>query len=487
MSNKRRLIRGSAWAISGTVVSNVFALVVLAILARHLTPHDFGMIAFIVLFIEVSTGILLSGLPDALARQKQWDDELASSALWANFAVALLLIALSAAGALVLWQIGSTTSALLLLALSPAFLIDSSIGIADSRMRFDFRFRGSAARQITGTAVGGVLAIAAVLAGFGLWALVIQRIAGSLAQAVLVWSVLGWRPHLRFSWGKLRPVVEYSLHLTGANALAQVNFRAVDFAIGVFLGPSALAMYQIAGRGLNILTQATIAPVQRVALVTFAKLDDAEAVGRAYLKTTRFVALASFPVFIGMAAIAHDFIPLMFGPQWGQASIILVFMALMVGAYSMSYFYAPALSALGRSKPVFNYYVVTTLSSALVATIFAQFGLVWMAAAMTVRSYLVLPLALHFVKRETGLHPIELVRAMVPLALASATMAGSLVAMQHYLLADWQPLLRMVATIVAGGILYPLALLVFARGEVRLAVGEFAPGLASRFARILGR
>lgn len=483
MSNKARLIRNSLWAVSGTVLNNLFSLVVLAILARSLTPHEFGLVAFAALFIEISSGVMLSGLPDALAREKSWDDRLASSAFWANCGIGLAFLLVTAAIAPLLAE----RPALILLALAPTFLIEAASGVADARMRFDLRFKGLAARQVAGTIAGGLAAIGVLMAGGGIWALVAQRLVAALAQSVLLWAVVRWRPQFTFSMAHLRPAIRYSMHMMGVNALSQINFRAVDILIGAIAGPAALGVYQIAGRFLNMLVQTTVAPIQRVAMVSFAKLHDSDAIGRAYVRTTRLVGLATFPAFLGMAAVARDFIPVLVGPQWGEASIVLIFMSLIVLPYTLTYFSAPALAAAGHSAPLLRYNVLMTASTIAAATLSAPFGVIWVAAAHSLRANLMLPAALGVVGKHLNVSARSALAGLAAPGLCAAAMALLVGVGGPVVLAGLSPLARLPILVAAGALIYLLLMATFGRAALAEALSEGASLVPARLARFLPR
>lgn len=477
MSIKGSLLKNSAWSVSSVLVNQLFGFIVLAVLARYIVPTQYGIVAFAVVFIEFTRTIMLAGLPDALVRQKQWDEEFASTVFWANMAMATALSLATALAGLIIIFAGSTTLGYVFLALAPGFLLDAVAASPDAKLRHDFKFSTISVRDVSANFLGGIIAIVAVVSGLGLWAIVIRRMATAVLSVALLWSVTDWRPRFTFSFPLLKPVIAYSWHLMTANLLGQLNFRGVEFILGAFAGPTALALYQIAGRGLNMILAATILPLQRVALTAFSKLPDERAVGSAYLRITNMTALITFPVFIGAAVISEEFVALSFGPAWQAAGAIMALQALLVGPHTLNYFSTPAISAVGKSRLIARYnmfMIVTTIATTAAA---APFGVFWVALANSIRAHLILPVALQNLKRGVGVPPIQALMGLAAPAAAAAIMAAAMLLARRYLLADLSPLARLAIMVPAGGILYGLAICGLAPDRVRAAFSTVSPGL----------
>ena len=97
MTRKRKLIGGSAWSVGGLASNQIVGLLILAFLARHLEPRDFGIVAVVVLILDLTRDLMLAGLPDYLVRNAKWDDRLATSSFWFQFSLGAVLGGLSVA------------------------------------------------------------------------------------------------------------------------------------------------------------------------------------------------------------------------------------------------------------------------------------------------------------------------------------------------------------------------------------------------------
>lgn len=459
------IFSGAAWSIISTLAGNVLSLVVLIVLARHLTPNDFGSVAFVVLFVEITSGVLLSGLPDALVRQKVWDDNLASSVFWANAGLGGALTVLAIGGTVLLWGAGLQDIALLVLALSPSFAIEALNSGIDAHLRFEFRFRDIAARQIVGTITGGISALIAVFCGFGVWSLIIQRISSLLAQSLMLLIASQWRPKLKFHLRDIRSITPYALHTMGVYALGQINIRGAEIVIGICSGTYSLGIYQIANRGLNLLYQVTLAPVQRVSLVSLSKIDGNRGIALEYVKIVSVLGVVILPIFFGMAVISKDFISIVFGNNWSESGLVMAVISLCALPNLIHYLTSPALSAAGKSRELLNYVAILTFSTIMVTIIGSTMGIIWIVVANTIRSYVCVPINLRVLNKSIGVPPLNVLTGLLPSASAASLMALITFVISKLFLNDFGSHARVAFCVLIGFFLYISILLIIGKNQ----------------------
>lgn len=481
---KRSLAASSFWSVSAVIVNQLFTFVVMAVVARILLPKDFGIVAFASVFIELTRSVMLGGLPEALVREKIWSDSRASTAFWANVGLSLVVGTLTALCAVILTA--TSTRGLLgpvLLALAPCFLLDGLSAAHEAKMRHEFQFKALARRSIIANLGGGIVSLALALAGAGVWALVAQRIVTSILQAAILWASSHWRPKPVFEWPVLRAMLAFSVPMMGSRLLGQLNLRGVEFVLGLLGGPVALGVYRLAYRGLNLLIQSTITPVQSASLSAFSKLKNEEDVCRAYLRVTKMTALLSFPVFFGAAAIAKDFVALAFGPQWTEAGPAMQFLAWMVAPATLTYFLNPAMAAVGRSKLIFGQSMAKAISYVGVACLTAPHGAVAVALGQACVAYAGLPFAMLTLKKGIGVKLRDSLDSIWAPAVAAGLMSLSVIALQKFALSEAHSIVRLVISVGAGLPLYLLALRLIGWRHVQFVwndVGQLLPGPGRR-------
>jgi PST family polysaccharide transporter len=334
-------------------------------------------------------------------------------------------------------------------------------------------------RTVVASLVSGLIGIVMAFQGFGVWALVANRLVAALLQTIVIWRATFWRPRLIFSGTAFREMFGFGIHLLGARLLGHLNGRVPEFVIGFFLGTVALAFYRVGARTLNFLVQSTIQPLQTTALSALSRLPDAHAVSNGYIRLTRATALVSFPVFLGAAAVAPDFILVCFGEKWGPSAPIMTALALVVAPATLVYFADPALTAVGRTKLILVSSLARIMLSTVVALATVTFGSVAVAAGQTARAHVTTPVTLLMLSRGIGLPVKEAVRNLVAPCGSALAMAAVVTALRLTLLSDFTAPIRLLGSVLIGSVLYIGLLLILAPRYTSDTLHELLPLLPS--------
>jgi len=177
MSIKANFAKSGMWMVTGAIFNNLSSTAIFIVLARLLTPVQFGIVAFATIFIDLSRVLVVAGIPDALIQRKEWDDKVASSAFWTNIAIASLICALIGGIATpISYFVYDATFALVLLALSLALFVEAITAVHTAKLRREFRYKAIASRNMAANVLGGAIGIALAWIGWGVWALVVSRL-----------------------------------------------------------------------------------------------------------------------------------------------------------------------------------------------------------------------------------------------------------------------------------------------------------------------
>src|SRR5262249_37306303 len=222
----------------------------------------------------------------------------------------------------------------------------------------NMRFRSIAMVEITSTFVSGVLGIGAAVMGAGYWALVIQAVSLEAIYLVLITYINGL-PDLPWSATTARSLWSFSSRIMGADLVNYVSGNFDKLVVARFLGATALGLYSLAFRVLQ-LTLAVCGQVGRVVLPTFARLqDDRERLARTFLAVTESVSLAVVPAMTLTILIAPVGVPAVLGAAWVDAVVPLQFVAAMTIPWILVSLMGPLTVAVGRADCEFYWSVVT--------------------------------------------------------------------------------------------------------------------------------
>jgi O-antigen/teichoic acid export membrane protein len=475
MSIKKKLAGSALWISLGAGFQQLSGFVIFVILARLLSPQQFGIVAFAAIFIDIGRIFVASGVSDALVRRTDWNDDFASTAFWINLGVSILVVfvCVFAIGPAV-GAAGHQDLGLVLSILACTLLVDALSLALTAKLRRDFAYKKIATRNVASNVVGGVAGIALAFLGFGVWALVFQRVATSVLTCLVTWSMVGWRPRFVFSKAHARELVQFSAGLIGSQLLATANSQAIPLILGFALGPVPLAIYRAGNRGLRLVTQLTIAPLQQAALPAFSQVPPTS-LATNYCRVTRATSLLSCPIFVGAAAVAPDFVAICFGDRWTASGPVMAMLGLMVGASTLGYFLSPVLIAVGQARRLFLFYAIAVAGNVLFTTATLPFGLMIIAAAQTVRAYLAVPVTLGVLHRAIGLRPVDAVKG-IALPLLSAFLMGAVVfGLRVFVLDGFHATARLAIVVPIGVFVYFGILRIFARRFLQENLNELMP------------
>jgi len=327
---KGRTVRGVAVTALSAGLEKCLALITVAVMARILTPRDYGLVgmvtaitAFIAVFSEL-------GLSAATIQKVELTRGQVSTLFWVNIAFgALLTVVTVALAPVVAWFFQEPKLLRITMALGAGFLIGGAGVQHSALMSRDMKFGLLAAANLISLAVGSIAGIMAAAARLGPWALVVMSLSTSLAFVAAVWLLAGWVPGLPVRGSGVRPMLRFGGNLAAFNI---VNYfaRNLDKALlGRVWGADAVGFYT-RGYNLMMLPIGTVAgPLGRVMIPALSRLQhDHARLGRAYGQAMELVALVTFPMMVGLAALAADVVPLVFGPQWGP--VVPIFRVLCV-------------------------------------------------------------------------------------------------------------------------------------------------------------
>jgi O-antigen/teichoic acid export membrane protein len=315
----------------------------------------------------------------------------------------------------------------------------------------------------------GVTATAGFAAGLGVWALVLGSYASVTTDVVLSWALARWRPHpRRASLAMWRELIAYGKHVTAAELVRRTSAETVTAILGRFVGTGALGQYQY---GLRVAERPLGALVDSVSYVLFPALariaDDEERFRRGSLRALRWLSVVAFPASLLLLALGEPLVVLLFGERWRDAGRAVMAMSLHTAGRSLFSLAAHMAAAAGRPELVLRMHTVA--GAALLASTLALlgFGLVGVAAALSVSAIVAAAYALLRAARLVGIPVASITREVYPPLAAALVMAALLIPLDRLFVesasrqpASALPLLGLELVLAAAVYLSALAILV---------------------------
>jgi O-antigen/teichoic acid export membrane protein len=460
-----RTLRGTAWAYGSYVGGQALVLVSTAILARLLTPGEFGVVALALVFITLLDTISDLGLSPALVISSE--DELRERAMTVftvTVALGALLSALTAAVAPLAALFFDQPELLGLLAVLGLNFFVRALGAthyALAQKRMDFRSRTAA--ELASVLTRGATGIVLALVGFGAWSLVVGYLAGTVVLTATLWALVPWRPTGRPSRAQLPRMLRFGSTLTGVDILAAVISQVDYVFIGRVLGAHALGLYALGFRVPQMLIISLAVVAGRVLFPAFASVDR-EALGRAYLVSLRYATIVALPLAVGVAVLAEPLVLTLFGERWEAAVDCMRVLSLYAFSVALGIPAGIAYKATGRAGILLKLAVPRAALVVISIALFVNEGIVAVAACQAGAAGLFAVIGIVIATRMLELRPARLAAAILPAVVATAGMGAAVLAIA---LAIETPSVALAVGIPAGAALYAALLRLTAPDVVR--------------------
>jgi O-antigen/teichoic acid export membrane protein len=350
--------------------SQASSFLVFLVLARLLPPEAFGLVAFAATLLAFAQIVINQGFALAIVQRERLDPEHIDTAFWTGIGLSLVLVAFVVGLAEPIAALaGEPELAPLLPWLSLGILLGSLSAVHVALLQRELRFRLLTLRTLVASTIGGLTGVAMALSGFGVWSLVGQQLTTMGVSVLVLWTSSDWRPGIRVSRTHFGDLFQFGISIVGSNIARFFARRSDRLLIGYLLGPAELGIYVIAFRTVDALIDLVNASLRQVAVPVFSRMQgDPTRLLRALYSATRTTSLVSFPAFAGLAALAPELVPALFGSQW-EASIPIRFGKLL-GGYVVPAFGSAvvALIAIGITwtigKHVSVYFTLATSTAA---------------------------------------------------------------------------------------------------------------------------
>ena len=490
-SLQRRVARGLTWTLIDTWGSQLIGLVIFAILARLLTPVDFGLVALAAVFVSFAALFVDLGLGDALIQRRALTRSQIDTAFWVSMAIG---IGLAIAGILIAYPISVLVNepavAPIIAVLAITFVITALSTVQISLLRRELAFRRLAVRRLIALIASGVVGIAAASLGYGAWALVAQQLSYGTVSVIALWTVSPWRPRLHATRTDFRELSSFGIKVVSSDALGYASRNADNLLVGTFLGPAALGLYAVGYRILETTQTLLVAGSRKLAFPVLSHMQaDIGRLRRAYGRVNRLVAVVIMPGYIGLALVAQEAIMVLFGQRWAQSGPVAAVLFLIGPALTVQVFSGSLLNATGHPGITLRFRILATTTHVIgfliAVTVFRD--IVAVAAAFVIGTYLLMPLNLYLQQRYAGIPIADHLLQLRWIAFATLVTAAAVLAAKVALLGQVSTIVLLAAEVAAGVIAFGVTLLLVERDLVRELVGVAAqtiPG-AERVARAI--
>jgi O-antigen/teichoic acid export membrane protein len=423
-------------AAGGYAAAQALNLAVYLVLARLLSPADFGVFAAATVLLGFMTLVTESGMTSALIhREGRMEEALSTASVWALIGGVGLSLGSLAVSPLIGSFFDSSEIGAIAAAMSGVVLLRTLTSVPSAILQRSFSFLRRLIVEPAQVVAFGAIAIVAAANGLGAWALVAGQYGGALIDVVLSWALVSFRPRLRLASREMwRELAAYGRHILVATMVLRAGETSDTVIVGKFLGEGPLGQFRYAVRLAMTPFQLLLAAAAYVLFPAFARISaERQRFHAAFLRSLRWMCVLGFPSGLILVPLGVPLAVLLFGDVWREAGYAAMGMGLYTGASSLSSLASEALKADGRPDRLTRMHAGTAVLTVVSMLALLPLGLSAVAVGLSIGAVAGAVIGLFYTVRIVEVAARDIIREIWPPLLAALAMAAVMVPVEFLL------------------------------------------------------
>lgn len=452
-SLKSKTVKGVVWSSIERFSTQGVQFLIMIIMARLLTPKDYGLIGMLAIFLAVAQSLIDSGFSQALIRKQNRTDVDNSTVFYFNIIVSCslyLILFITAPFVADFYNQPELTSVMRVVCLG---VILNSLAVVQRALltvRIDFKTQAKA--SLSAAVFSGCIGIVLAYSGFGVWALVVQQLLNLSVNTLLLWIFSKWRPIAVFSWDSFHELFAFGSKMLASGLLDTLYRNIYPIVIGKLFSASSLGHYTRAQQFSEFPSSNITGIIQRVTYPVLCGIqDDMERLTNVYRKFLKLSAFVIFPFMMGLSAVAKPFINISLGSQWefcGQLLQVICFAMMWYPIHSIN---LNLLQVKGRSDLFLRLEIIKKILGITVLCITAPFGLIVMCYGQIFNSIVALAINTYYTGKLINVGFIRQMKDLLPTILLSLTMFRTILLVNGLIESN---MYRLIIGIMVGIVVY---------------------------------
>lgn len=425
-SLKKKTIKGVAWTSLNQVLNMGLGFVIGVILARLLSPSDYGLLAMIAVFNTIAFAFLDSGFGNALIRKPDLTEDDNTTAFFFNLVAGVVLFG-------IIWVIAPWVSAFYdkpiltsLLRAEGSLLIVSSFKIVqNTQLTRALNFKAKMIIRVVSNILGGASGIISAYCGLGVWALVVMHVADAIISLILLWLISPWRPRGRWNKQSFNYLWGYGSKLLASGLLDTIYNNIYPIVIGKFYSASDLGQYSRAKGYAAMPSQSLTGVIHQVTFPVLSQIqDDDQRLAGSYRRMLRFTVFIVFPIMIGMAVLAHPLVIALVTDKWEQCVPYLQIICFSSMWYPVHAINLNLLQVKGRSDLFLRLEIIKKAIITIAVIVSVPFGIIGICIGSLCTSIICLAINTFYTGKLIHVGFVRQMRDMAPTLLVSLAMGA---------------------------------------------------------------
>lgn len=460
MSIKSQAVRGLMWNAIERFSSQGIQFVLTIVVARFLSPDDYGLIAMLGIFMAVAQTMVDGGFSSALIQKKNRTEADYSTMFYFNILVAFFIYFLLFVLAPFIADFYRQPALVNVTRVFGLGIITCTLGnIQMTRLMIALDFKKLAIAALLSVVVGGSIGIWMAYHGYGAWTLVAQNLAGNLTWTVILWHSTQWRPAWTFSLNSFKSLFSFGSRLLFSNLLHTVCTNMYSLVVGKFFSASTLGFFnraytlgQFPVQNFGNVVQKVLYPIQ------CRYQDDNNEFNKIFIAYLQISAFLLFPLMIGLAVLSTPVITLLLTEKWLTAAPLLQVLSLAFMWLPIMRANVSVLDAKGRSDYHMQSEIIKKVLAVLILFAAIPFGIKTVCWSLLVYSVVDMIVVVGYSRRLTGIGYRAQARILAPSLLLAICMGGIV----HVIISFVSSAVaKLILGIICGMVLYMFAIWLF--------------------------
>ena len=412
---------GFVWTSLEKVLIQIMQFGLGVLIARYITPEEYGILGVLMVFINISQVFIDSGLGSALIYNNTLDDEDLQTVFSFNLVVSivLFLIIILIAKPFEIF-LNMNDFALYLGVSAIVLIINAFILVPTSILRVKMDFKSIAISNLISTLLSGILGVMFAIYGYGIWALILQLLTKSITQMLILGCTSRWKPKLKFYRHSFITMYKYSLAIFGTSCITKISSEGISFFVAKILTPYNLGIFTRANQFVSAAGTALGSIFGTVLFPAFSSMkNNMVDFYRLYNRMLTIQSLVIIPLFILLAVLSKPIVLLLLTEKWIDVIPILQILAIGRIFSTISYVTEQAIYSIGRSDLEFKQQRDKIIVKLLFVIGGFKFGLLGIAVADALSTILSFWITNHYAKKCLQIKSTEQLRSILPFLLFS--------------------------------------------------------------------
>ena len=379
-SLRNKAIQGVGWSFGGSVASYGITFFVGVVLARLLSPTEYGLIGIVMVFVNVFDGIIDSGFSNALIRKKNATETDNSTMFITNLVISIVLFWVMFLGAQSIATFFKNSQLVpITRVMSCYLLINAFCLIQRTLLTKEIDFKTQTKCNVISSAMSGVIGIGMALMGFGVWALVGQQLSKVFFNTLCLWLFRKWRPSFAFSWNSFRELFGFGWKLMVSGIINSIWGQVYQIVIGRCYSTATLGQYTKSREYVDLVSKNLTSVVQKVSYPTLSTIqDDENRLKNSYRKIIKVTVLTVFILVFFMAGCAKQLVLVLIGNQWLPCVPMMRLVCFSMALYPLHAINLNMLQVQGRSDLFLKLEIIKKVVGVLPVLAGVFFNIYWM-------------------------------------------------------------------------------------------------------------